>query len=309
MFLAYGGSVYCAKLLPYLQNLLFVVHIIAFFGLTVPIWVNAKTATHQQVWFDFVNSGGWSSAPLAVLVGQLTPISQQVGIDTVAHMSEEVRDASKSVPRAMLTVYGMNFVLMFVAFVTICYHLPHPQAALNDPSGYETIYVMRQSMSKGGMAVLLVVIILLNLASNVMYLTATTRDLFAFARDKGVPFSTWLSKVHRKRKIPQNASSASGVFAILLSLIYIGSPTAFWAINSLLTVALLSCYNLSTGCVLYRRTYHPETLPPASFSLGKWASVIYASVLIIALTYFVLKARFDYTGPVRDVAGRNTHRR
>lgn len=86
----------------------------------------------------------------------------------VAHMSEEVRDASGWVPRAMLTVYGMNFVLMFVAFVTICYHLPHPQAALNDPSGYETIYVMRQSMSKGGMAVLLVVIILLNLASNVM---------------------------------------------------------------------------------------------------------------------------------------------
>lgn len=83
-------------------------------------------------------------------------------------MSEEVRDASNSVPRATLTVYGMNFVLMFVAFLTICYHLPHPQAALNDPSGYETIYVMKQSMSKGWVAVLLVIIILLTFASNIM---------------------------------------------------------------------------------------------------------------------------------------------
>jgi choline transport protein len=63
------------------------------------------------------------------------------------------------------------------------------------------------------------------------------------------------------------------VIATLLSLIYIGSSTTFYAITSLSTVSLLACYTLSIGSVLYRRVYEPETLPYAEFSLGRWGVV------------------------------------
>ena len=103
-------------------------------------------------------------------------------------------------------------------------------------------------------------------------------------------------------------------------------------------MALLQCYCFSIGCVLWRRIYHPETLPPCDFSLGRWGvlvnslSVIYAlwaffwcfwpqsypvtasgfnwsspifvSVLLIAMVYFVFRARFHYLGPVTEVEGR-----
>lgn len=115
-------------------------------------------------------------------------------------------------------------------------------------------------------------------------------------------------------------------------------PVAFFAINSLLTVALLQCYCVSIGCVLWRRIYHPDTLPPADFSLGKlgvplnafaviyalwsffwcfwpestpvtaegfnWSGPIFVSVLLIALIYFFLRARHRYIGPVMEVEGR-----
>ena len=84
MGIAYGAVVYGSRALPYWQNAVFVVHILGFFAYLVPIWVNAPTASHQEVWFTFENFGGWSSLGLAALVGQLTGISAFAGLDAVS---------------------------------------------------------------------------------------------------------------------------------------------------------------------------------------------------------------------------------
>ncbi len=258
-------------------------------------------------------------------------------------MSEEVKNAARSVPKAMMSIYLVNFCLIFPAILTVCYHIPDVSVALMDPTLYPTIYVLRQSMSSAWMTVILVIIVLLLICSNITYLAAVTRDLFAFARDQGLPFSAWISKVDPKRNIPTNACIVTSVISICLALIYIGSPVAFYAITSLLTVALLQCYCFSIGCLLWRRIRHPETLPPAQFSLGKfgipvnaaavsyalwaffwsfwpqvypvtaagfnWASVIFVGVLLGALLHYVLVGRRKYTGPVALVEGRKVHAR
>ena len=82
MVLAYSGNVFGAKALLYWQNVVFVVHVAAYFGYIVPIWARAPSASHKQVWGEFENTGGWSNIGLAVLVGQLTGVSEQVGSDT-----------------------------------------------------------------------------------------------------------------------------------------------------------------------------------------------------------------------------------
>ena len=130
--------------------------------------------------------------------------------------------------------------------------------------------VMRQALSTTSISVLLALIALLSVASAINYYAAVTRDLFAFARDNGLPFSRWLSTVHPTKHLPIHAAQVSVVTATLLSLIYIGSDVAFYAITSLATVSLLACYTMSIGSVLWRRVYLPHTLPPAEFSLGRW---------------------------------------
>ena len=85
------------------------------------------------------------------------------------------------------------------------------------------------------MTVILVIVVLLLVCSNIAYLAAVTRDLFAFARDQGLPFSAWIAKVDEKRNIPQNACIVTSAISVGLALIYIGSPVAFYAITSLLT--------------------------------------------------------------------------
>ena len=223
MVFAYIGNVYGSRILPYWQIPVFIIHILAYFAFIVPIWVKAPAATHSQVWNDFSNNGGWSSIGLSIMIGQLSGIGQQVGIDTAAHMSEEVRDAAKTIPRTMLSVYVINMCLIFPAIVTIVYHIPDLDAALEDSTTYPALYVLKQTMSVGAMTALMVVICLINMCSNVVYLAAVTRDLFAFSRDKGLPFSNWLSTVHPTRHIPVNAAKFTCVTAFALALIYIGS--------------------------------------------------------------------------------------
>lgn len=170
------------------------------------------------------------------------------------------------------------------------------------------------------------------------YLAAVTRDIWSFSRDQGLPFSTWLSRVDPKRHIPVHATMITSCFSIALSLIYIGSPVAFYAITSLLAVALLQCYCLSIGCLLWRRIAHPETIPPAKFSLGRWgiplnaaaviysawcffwcfwpttnsgapsalnwASVIFGATMVAAIIHYIFVARKKYVGPVALIQGR-----
>ena len=50
------------------------------------------------------NGGGWPSTGLSSLVGLSSPIWCFIGPDAGAHMSEELKDASITLPKAMLYV-------------------------------------------------------------------------------------------------------------------------------------------------------------------------------------------------------------
>lgn len=335
------ANVYCSKVLPYWQNPVFAINILAYFAFIIPVWCNAPLTTSEHVWTRWENSGGWSSLSVAVLVGQLPAITSQTGMDAAAHMSEEVRNASSSVPKVMISVFGINFFLNIVTVITLCYHIPDVKVALDEATLYPAIWVLKQSMSDAWLTALLVVQCIFLLFSNFSYLAAVSRDLFAFARDKGLPYSAWLAKVDKERKIPINAYYLTATIAALLSLIYIGSPVALYAIGSLLACAIMQCFCFSISCVLWRRIYHPETLPHARFSLGKfgvpvnavavfvvvwsffwafwpqtypvtpsgfnWSIAIFVPTIVVALIYYVVKGRHEYDGPVVLVEGRKTH--
>lgn len=83
VIIALVGNILGSKVLPHWQNAVFGIHVLAYFAFIIPIWVNAPRATNQQVWTEFENSGGWSSLSLSVLIGQLSGIYTQLGVDTV----------------------------------------------------------------------------------------------------------------------------------------------------------------------------------------------------------------------------------
>lgn len=255
-----------------------------------------------------------------------------IGSDATAHMSEEVRDAGRYVPIAIAWGYFSNGIMATVLLIAYLFATPSVMASLNDPTGFPFLYVFKQATSKAGVDGLTAIILLPVIFSNILFNASTSRQTFAFARDKGLPFSRWIGKVDPKRKIPVNAIALSCIISCVLSLINIGSLTAFNAIISLNVAALMYTYIISISCVIYRKIWHPDTLPPRRWDMGRWglpvniigllyccfalfwslwpgyrsvtlqnfnwSVVIFVGVFFISLGMYVVKGKKEYTGPV-----------
>jgi choline transport protein len=89
------ANIRMTRYIPRVQTLFFVLHILTFFAVMIPICINAPKASASDVFTKFENRGGWSSVPFATLAGQLSAIYMMGGTDSAAHLSEEVKDASK----------------------------------------------------------------------------------------------------------------------------------------------------------------------------------------------------------------------
>lgn len=164
--------------------------------------------------------------------------------------------------------------------------------------------------------------------------TASSRQVFAFARDRGLPFHQYLSKVTPDRGVPANSVYVTLAVTCLLALIQIGSTAAFNIILSVSATSLFTSYIICIGSVLWKRL-RGEGLPDSKFHLGKfgvpvnifalcfllptffllffpaephpdaadmnWGSLIYGVAALSAALYYYLKARHEYEGPVCQI--------
>lgn len=96
----------------------------------------------------------------------------------------------------MIGIFVVNMIFTLACWLVLCFAMPDTGAALEHISTYPVIYILEQSMSTKWVTVELVLIVALILFANVCYIMAVSRDLWAFARDNGVPFSPWICKVY-----------------------------------------------------------------------------------------------------------------
>ncbi|KAH8586206.1 amino acid/polyamine transporter I [Bisporella sp. PMI_857] len=280
------SNVFCSRAMPIFQNLMLIVHVGGFLAIMIVWWALAPRNTADVVFTQFTNGGGWQTMGVSLMVGQISSIYALICSDGAAHMSEEIKDAGIAVPKAIIRSYLANAAIGFIALITFLFVLTDLESALDDATGYPHIWAFQQAVSLGGTNGLCFIITLLIFAGTISFNLTTSRQTWAFARDNGFPFSKWLSYVHPKLQVPANAVTFTSMFTVILSLIYIGSDAAFNAIISLNLVALMLTYTVSIGCVLYRRIKHPELLPKARWSLGKWGVPINACGLVYSIFAF-----------------------
>jgi amino acid transporter len=204
------------------------------------------------------------------------------------YLAEEVEDASLNVPRAIWWSYLLNIVMGTAMLITMLFCIGPLDAVIDSATPY--LILFQNTGSNAVTYVLLVTLFLLIMLGNITALAATSREVWAFSRDKGLPASTWISKVqpfldsvhlhltngfqmNYKRNVPDNAVYITSAVAGILCLINLGSSLAFQIIVSLSVIAMLSTYMISIGCVLRKRLLS-EPLPPARWSLGRWGILV-----------------------------------
>lgn len=324
-----------ARKLPLVEGIVLVLHIFGFFAVFITMWVLGPRSEAKEVFGSFQDNAGWGNVGLSVLVGQLTPIFALLGADAATHMSEELKDASHTLPRAMLATAVVNSTLGFLMLITFCFCLGDVHSVLNTPTGQPHIQVLyNATKSVPGATALASITTIMAVFGCVNNVATCSRQLFAFARDNGVPFSSFFAHVRPGWDIPLNSVVVSFGVAIALSLINIGSTVAFNSIASLGTCALLSSYIISISCMFIKR-WNGETLLPCKFSLGRagiwingisivylciafvfvffptfphptadlmnWNILIYGIVVVFSLIYFIVRGRKVYIGPVEYI--------
>lgn len=130
-FLIVGFNIYGAHQLPMLEGVILFAHILGFFAFLLVFWIMADHAPATQTFTSFYNGGGWSSTGLSCLIGLTSPIWCFIGPDAGAHMSEELKDASIQLPKAMMWSIFLNGVLGVTMVVSFCFCITNVETFVN----------------------------------------------------------------------------------------------------------------------------------------------------------------------------------
>lgn len=196
MFAIVWNTIFVRKL-PLIEGVGLILHVFGFVTFIVVLWVMAPRSDPKTVWTKFEDNSGWGSVGLSTLVGILGPMVTLIGSDSSCHLSEELKDAAWVLPRAMVATAIVNYAMGFVMTVTIMSTLGSDiPAILGTRFGQPWIQVLfNATESQAGTSVMTAILCLLLLFCSVNQITTSSRQLFAFARDKGLPFSSFLAKV------------------------------------------------------------------------------------------------------------------
>jgi amino acid transporter len=158
------------------------------------------------------------SVAFAFLLGLSYVCYTITGFDASAHTSEETQDAQVNVPKGMWTAVFWSWVFGLVAVAAYILTMPdlNEAAALGWGSFF---YMWSASRMPFALSLFLAVgMVLVNYVCALAGLTSTSRMMYAFARDGGLPASKTLSNVSTKYRTPGAAVWVSAIFAFISTL-------------------------------------------------------------------------------------------
>lgn len=164
----------------------------------------------------------------------------------------------------------VNGTLVLAMLVIFCFTLEDLNSILASPTGSPLVQVFfNTTNSYAGSSAMTAVVIITIIVSEISIVATCSRQLWAFARDEGLPFSSILAhvcsflhylpqnqlarQVYRGWDIPLNTICLSFNVTAILSLLNLGSTVALQAVFSLCGSLLLTSYIISVSTVLLRR--------------------------------------------------------
>jgi choline transport protein len=151
---------------------------------------------------------GWGSIPLSTIVGLTGVAGCFVGIEAGAHMSEEVQNASHVIPRSMMWTWLGNGIIGWIMAITFSFRVGDTMSVLESPLGVQQVQVfLNTTKSKSGATGLTCITLVIGVFACVAVIATNSRQLFAFARDKGVPFSDTFAQANHSGSIPPSMAN------------------------------------------------------------------------------------------------------
>ncbi len=253
------------KLVDVSGYLIFIVAV----ALTGALWFWSTTPIDPARLFSFTNFTGapgsiWPSSSNTVMVflsGLLLTIYTITGFDASAHTAEETVDAARNVPRGIVSSVVWSSLFGLVMIATFVLVMPDLAEGVRQGPGY--FAGLLRSVSPVPRTVLGLALFVVNYLCALACLLSTSRMVFAFARDGGLPGSQRLSRVDPSTHTPVSAIWTSAGAAVLVTVY----ADAFAVLSTACAVFLYISYVLPIGAGLFAegRTWRRK----GPFDLGR----------------------------------------
>jgi choline transport protein len=169
-------------------------------------------------------------------------------------LSEEIRNAAVVIPRSLMIGLTINGCLGFGLLVATLFSIGDIDQALAENPSYPFMAIFKNAVgSTAGAAVMAAIVIVMSFSATTGCIASTSRLYWAFARDRGLPGWTFLKQTSLRTGIPRYAVLLTSAIAIVLSLVNIGSATAFNGVISISIAGLFGSYLIPAILLLYRR--------------------------------------------------------
>ncbi|KAH0443871.1 amino acid transporter [Colletotrichum camelliae] len=258
-------NIWGSRMLPHANMISGVIHVVAFVAILIVLGVMAPKNTSSFVFTEFVNSSGWTNDGVSWLVGLISAVYPFLGYDAACHMAEEIPNATRNVPIAMVGSVVVNGLMGLVYVIVLLF----------STGSLETLLATQRAI-----------------AATVGCITSASRTLWAFARDKAVPFDAYFSHVHKDLQVPVRAIAVVTIMQILLGFLYLGNTTAFNAVLSMAIIGIYLSYSIPIAYMLLvgrnrlsRKEYGPFRLGGFLGPMLNVFSLVWMTVVIIFSTF------------------------
>ncbi|KAI9817422.1 MAG: hypothetical protein M1827_001031 [Pycnora praestabilis] len=217
------------RTLPTLATTTLYCSLVSFFIILVV--VPAKAPTHQHAKFvfaTFINNTGWQQNGIAFIVGLVNTNWAFACLDCATHMAEEVHRPERMIPIAIMGTVAIGFVTSWFYSISMFFSLNDFTEVAATPTLVPILELFHQALgSTAGAIALESLIMATGIGCQIASHTWQSRLCWSFARDRGLPASGFLSKVHPTLDVPLRAHFVSCIIVAILGCLYLGSYTAF----------------------------------------------------------------------------------
>jgi len=266
--------------------------------LLVLVFVPAHHQSFKFVFTQRFNNSGFGMhmywfyiLPLGFLLTQYTI----TGYDASAHLSEETHAAAEKSAQGIWKSVAFCWVLgyvMLLAFTFAATHVEYMNGGQGNPYGAgSSIAVFASSLSVSLFKAVMIISVVGQFFCGGSALTAGSRVMYAFSRDRAVPGHRMWSKVNASHA-PVNAALAVAVAGAIFTLpaLYGNAahiPVAFLALSAATTLSLYVAYVIP----VYLRWRQRDEFVAGPWTLGRhyrWMCPVAVLEAVIVGIYFML---------------------
>ncbi|CAF3479992.1 hypothetical protein SNK03_007566 [Fusarium graminearum] len=291
-------NIFCLQRASWTHSIGFALSLVMFLIIFVTCLALSSKASSESVWTTFDNQTGWP-AGVTFLTGLVTPASMYGGIDAVLHLAEECTSPERTVPRAMMAIVTIGCLTGFGFAVAMCYSITNLEALMTTTMPIYELW--RQATGNNTAATVFDVMLhIITLFAVTAVQQTASRMTWAFARDGGLPGSSYLAVVNSKHQVPVWALVANSVVIFICGCIYLGSGAAFSAVIGSSLVLQIISFTIPALLLLWHKRSDSVLPRDGAFrvpdTVGWAANVLVVIFGIVFSVFFILPAAIPVTG-------------